>query len=53
MTALAVTAKTFGQRPSALLGVNDPVLALAIDLAATVKLHLAAEPEPKVNRVYL
>ena len=35
---MAVTARTFGQRPSALLAVKDEVLALAVDLAAAVRL---------------
>jgi hypothetical protein len=34
MIVLTATAKLFSQRPSSLLGVSDPVLALAIDLAA-------------------
>lgn len=34
MTALAVTARKFHQRPSELLAIQDPVLALNLDLAA-------------------
>ena len=40
---LAVTARTFGQRPSALLAIEDPVLALAVDLAAAVRLNQPSE----------
>lgn len=38
MTAVAVTAKLFSQRPSALLAIKDPVLALAIDLEGAQRL---------------
>jgi hypothetical protein len=38
MTAVAMAAKTFSQRPSTLLGVRDPVLALALDLAGMERL---------------
>ena len=34
MVALLATAKLFSQRPSDLLEIEDPVLALAFDLAA-------------------
>ena len=36
---LAVTARTFAQRPSALLAIEDEVLALAVDLAAAIRLR--------------
>jgi hypothetical protein len=38
MLALAATAKTFGQRPSTLMRIEDPVLSLAFDLAAAARL---------------
>jgi hypothetical protein len=41
MLALAVTAKTFGERPSALLGIADRMLALELDLAAAATLARA------------
>ena len=40
---MALTARTFGQRPSGLLGIEDKVLALAVDLAAAVRLNQPAE----------
>lgn len=39
---IAMSAAKFGARPSALVGLRDPVLALDFDLAATARL-LAAE----------
>jgi hypothetical protein len=39
---LAMAAQQFGARPSALVGLDDPVLALDFDLAAAARL-LAAE----------
>jgi hypothetical protein len=36
MEMLVATAKMFGQRPSTLLDITDPVLALNFDLAAAV-----------------
>lgn len=39
MTALVLTARQFKQRPSALLGIADPVLALNLDLAAAARLN--------------
>ncbi len=45
MLALAVTAKTFGQRPSAMLGIADRTVALAVDLAAAAKLASALSAE--------
>ena len=43
MLALAVTAKTFGQRPSALLEIADRLLALELDLAAAATLARAQQ----------
>jgi len=40
MRDLAWTARTFGQRPSALLAIADPMLALELDLAAAQTLAL-------------
>jgi len=34
-----LVARTFGQRPSALLAIEDEVLALAVDLAAAIRLR--------------
>lgn len=39
MEALAVTARKFHQRPSALLDIRDPLLALNFDLAAAAVLN--------------
>jgi hypothetical protein len=39
MLAIAATAKTFGQRPSALLGISDSVVALDFDCAAALRLR--------------
>ena len=36
LMALAVTAKTFGQRPSTMLAITEPTLALELDLAAAM-----------------
>jgi hypothetical protein len=38
MEPLIATAKAFSQRPSTLLAIEDPVLALSFDLAATAVL---------------
>jgi hypothetical protein len=35
---LAITAEKFGSRPSSMVGLHDPVLALDFDLAAAAKL---------------
>lgn len=35
---MAIAAKEFGQRPSDLLAIEDPLLALAFDLAALERL---------------
>ena len=45
---LAQTAQLFGQRPSALLGVTDPRLALVLDdaLAQRLLAHQAAQQRP-------
>lgn len=52
MLALAITAKTFGQRPSLLAGVADSVVALDFDIAAAAALyqheHREPEAEPEV-----
>lgn len=45
MLALAVTAKMFGQRPSALAGIGDRVVALDFDICAAVALHWHENPE--------
>jgi hypothetical protein len=37
---LAGTAQRFGQRPSSLLGLRDPVVALALDQALAVRLAI-------------
>jgi hypothetical protein len=39
MLAIVATAKQFSIRPSELMAIADPVLALAFDLAATVRLQ--------------
>lgn len=36
MVALAVTAQQFSQRPSKMLGITDPVLALELDMAGAM-----------------
>lgn len=43
MLVLAVTAKTFGARPSALAAIADPLLALELDLAAAALLARAKQ----------
>lgn len=52
LLAMAITAKTFGQRPSALAGIRDAVLALEFDLASATTIwrqeHAPAEAEPEV-----
>lgn len=55
LTAIAATAERFGSRPSELLAIADPVLALMVDLAAAARLNKAAEetPEPGVRRINL
>jgi hypothetical protein len=52
MLDLAVIAKEFGQRPSALLGIADPVLALNFDGAALARLiEFRAEMRGAENEV--
>jgi len=54
MLAVVATAKAFSIRPSELMAIDDPVLALNFDLAATVRSReLLAEQEPPVNRMEL
>ncbi len=59
MLALAATGERFGMRPSALLGISDPVLSLNFDVAAAARLaemeRRAAEEAGgrKVNRIDL
>lgn len=54
MADLAWTARMFGARPSAMLGVTDQVLALAVDLAAArVLVEEGRESSTSVNDVYL
>jgi hypothetical protein len=50
-----VAAKTWGCRPSALLAIEDPVLALMVDLAATLRAREIAEQAESgpVDRVCL
>ncbi len=43
----------FGQRPSALLGIGDPVLALDFDFAARLRLMEARRESEDVERVYV
>ncbi len=55
MLAVVATAKQFSLRPSELLGIEDPVLALNFDMAATTRLQQEIEgdgPE-RVDRVCL
>ncbi len=52
MIAVAVTAMDFGQRPSALMRISDPVTALDFDCAARLRL-LELRDGRKVERVYL
>jgi hypothetical protein len=44
--SLALTAKTWGVRPSSLIGVTDPVVALALDEALAVRLYQQAASQP-------
>ena len=53
MLAIVATAKAFSIRPSDLMAIDDPVLALNFDLAAAVRLRESAEEEPDVNRLDL
>jgi len=53
MLALIATAKTFGVRPSSLLGMEDSVLSLAFDLAAAARVIEESGDKQGVNRVYL
>ena len=57
MVALAVTAKTFGTRPSALLAMEDPMLALELDLAAALALERerqeSASSDSRVQEIWL
>lgn len=55
MLAVVATAKQFSIRPSDLLGIEDPVLALSFDMAAMVRLQKAASDEEPgaVNRIDL
>lgn len=50
----ALTARTFGQRPSVLLGIDDPVVAYAVDEALAMRLLLprSARKEPLPIDVY-
>ncbi len=45
MLAVMAAAKLFSARPSALLGIEDPVTALALDLAATQRAMEMADGE--------
>ena len=51
LRVLAATGKLFGTRPSELLAIADPVLALEVDLAAAEELVQEArrEMEPERN----
>lgn len=55
MLPLVVAAKSFSIRPSDLLAIEDPVLALNFDLAAAARLQQeTADVEgPVVNRVII
>ena len=53
MWALALTAKTFSSRPSELLAVDDPVVALMVDLAAAKLLLSPAKEEESRNQICL
>ena len=58
MVAVAVTAETFRTRPSELLAITDPVVALNLDMAAAAVLGREMEkatdgPSPGVKKVYL
>jgi hypothetical protein len=41
--SLGMIGKTFGRRPSELLGEPDPVIALAVDEAVMMRLHYAEQ----------
>ncbi len=54
MQALVATARCFHARPSALMAIEDPVLALAIDLAGAVvarDMIEAAQPVAPAGRM--
>lgn len=55
MEALAATARSFAVRPSALLRIEDPVLALSFDLAAAARLLQGTTEQDAgdVNRIEL
>jgi len=56
MMGIVATAKAFGQRPSSLLAIRDPVLALGFDLAATVRLDQEISRDAddgNVKKIYL
>lgn len=55
MVAVAATARLFAQRPSTLLAIEEPMTALAFDLAAAACLNREREGEarPPVNRIYV
>lgn len=43
--SIGLTAKMFGQRPSSLLDVHDPVVALALDEAVALRLTYAEQAQ--------
>ncbi len=45
MLAVVATAKQFSIRPSELMAIEDPVLALGFDMAATVRLQQQLKEE--------
>ena len=45
-----MTAKMFGQRPSALLGEFDPVLALAVDEAVMLRMTYAEQAQHTTSK---
>jgi hypothetical protein len=53
MLAIVGAAKMFGQRPAALMGIADPVVALGFDLAAAERLRqsIGDSDEPGVKRL--
>ena len=53
MWPVMAAAKLFACRPSALLAIEDPVLALAVDLAAAQRMMRAEKDEEPVERVCL
>lgn len=53
MWAVLATAKLFSCRPSELMAIEDPVLALAFDLAAAARVIRGAKDEEPVEKVYL